>query len=313
MSDLSPLISTFNHYFDSGAIGSAYRLFPGIADEFLRNLFPFSTSNRSDPRYLVHYTSLDTLFSLLDRDNSGYLRLYDTVHSNDPIEGSYFHTHLKEVAYSNYSQLPPIILSPSPEYAYVSSFIIAYDDVNIDKLVYWLAYGRNGHGCSIAIPYPDFSPNLHILPIRYGTSAVIETADELVSFLGRFSTNFQTPPAPFQSTLQPLAAIPYLHKSASYSYEAECRLLQLPSDFIGDPIFELRAHPASSPIVRHYVEHPSLHASNIFISGTVITLGPAVTLRENVRRAIRALLRHHGLLTGPRIAYSEHLYRPASL
>ena len=311
MSDLRSLIRTFNDYFDSGAIGSAYSLFSGIADQFMRTLFAFPTTDGGAPQYLVHYTSLDTLFSLLVPQEPGHIRLYDTVHSNDPLEGSFFRTHLNEVAYSNYSKLPPIILSPSPGYAYVSSFISAYDDMAIDDLVYWLAYGRNGYGCSIAIPYSDFCPDLHILPLRYGDSAVTDTADQLVSFLARFSADMHATPAPFQSTLQPLAAIPYLHKPASYSYESECRLLMLPSDLIRDPVFDLRAHPAGGPIVRHYVEHPSLHASKFLISGTVITIGPAITSPTNVRRAIFSLLRHHGF-TGPSIVYSKHLYRPSS-
>ena len=42
--------------------------------------------------YIVHYTGLDTLFSILrdfGRDSKGFLRMYDSFHLNDPEEGSF--------------------------------------------------------------------------------------------------------------------------------------------------------------------------------------------------------------------------------
>ena len=48
---------------------------------------PSTTNNR-----FVHYTSISTLVSLLEKSGQGsndYLRLYDSAHFNDPDEGRY--------------------------------------------------------------------------------------------------------------------------------------------------------------------------------------------------------------------------------
>ena len=165
-------ISEFKAFFDSGAEKSASAVFSEISHDFLQSLYPISPPSKPEPQFLVHYTSLDTLFSMLDPKNPRHLRLYDTIHSNDPTEGAFFCDHLKSNFPSVHASLPPFILDPHPGYAYISSFVRAYKEVERDKLVYWLAYGRNGFGCSIAIPYSDFSPELPILPIQYGKSAV---------------------------------------------------------------------------------------------------------------------------------------------
>ena len=44
--------------------------------------------------HLVHYTGTDVLFAMLDEsDKEGGLRLYDTVHGNDPEEGTFLLRH----------------------------------------------------------------------------------------------------------------------------------------------------------------------------------------------------------------------------
>ena len=317
MTDLSSRISEFKAFFDSGADKSASATFSEIVHDFLQSLYPISPAGKPQPLFLVHYTSLDTLFSMLDRDNPGYLRLYDTIHSNDPTEGGFFRNHLESRAPSVHASLPSFILNPHPGYAYISSFVRAYKDEKRDKLDYWLAYGRNGYGCSIAIPYSDFSPELPILPVQYGQRAVSRTARTLVSFFNSFPPSIQpyfaqsmsaeVPPSPFNV----FSSIPYFHKPRSYSYEAECRLFLSPVDRLCDPKYQPQYTSGGAPRVRHYVEHTPLRLEGIFFTGTVITLGPSIPERENVQRAIYALLHHHRLM-GPDVVCSTIPYRPSS-
>ena len=316
-SDLSEKISNFMGFFESGSESSAAATFAEILHDFLEDLYPMSSPRKREPKFLVHYTSLDTLFSLLDRDKPEYLRLYDTIHSNDPTEGAFFSDHLKSHALNIHRSLPDFIQNPQPGYAYISSFIRAYDETKRDKLKYWLAYGRNGNGCSIAIPYSDFSPELPIVPVQYGKAAVMRSAQKLVSFLHSFPPSVQHYFSPSKSStdssspFNTFSSIPYFHKPRSYSYEAECRLFLSPIDRLSDPKYQPIVTTAGTPAVRHYVEHKPLHLGRIFFTGTVITLGPSIPNPQNVQRAVYALLRHHRLM-GPDVVCSKIPYRPAS-
>ena len=317
MSDLSKRISDFKAFSDSGADKSAAAVFSEILHDFLQDLYPISPPGKPQPLFLVHYTSLDTLFSMLDRDNPGYLRLYDTVHSNDPTEGAFFRNHLKSSAPSVHASIPPFILRPHPGYAYISSFVRAYKERERDKLVHWLAYGRNGYGCSIAIPYTNFAPNIPILPIQYGKSAVMRTAKKLISFFNNLPPSIQKYFAPSMSVggssslVNVFSSIPYFHKPRSYTYEAECRLFLSPVDRLCDPKYQPTYTAAGTPAVRHYVEHNRLRLEGVLFTGTVITLGPSIPESENVQRAVYALLRHHRLM-GPDVVCSKIPYRPSS-
>ena len=247
---------------------------------------------------------------MLDRDKPDYLRLYDTIHTNDPTEGRFFRESLETVARSVFHRLPRMILRPKPEYAYIASFVRASGLDKADKLDYWLAYGHRGYGCSIAIPLANFPTSLPILRVQYGKSAASRAGERLASFLDRFPTDSSAPSDPFRSLFQTLSSIPYFHKPRSYRYESECRLLVLPQEWSGDPIFQLRTSSDGSTSVRHYLQHPDLRPQGIFVTGTVITLGPSISARENVRRAIRSLLGHHRL-SGPDLAFSKIPYRPS--
>ena len=317
MADLSVKIADFNSYFSTGSYHSAKVLLTEITDEFIRNLYPISPPGKKDPKYLIHYTSLETLFSMLDRKEPDYLRLYDTIHSNDPTEGIFFRDQIEQISSSLYSNLPPFILNHYPGYAYIASFVRAKHESARDKLIYWLAYGRNGHGCSIAIPYEHFSPKLPMLPVQYGKAAAAKTGKKVVSLFNSFEPtvqNYFTPNSPtgeHPSPLAVLSAIPYFHKPRSYSAENECRLFFSPLDQMCDPKYEPRYSTTDGPIVRHYVEHKPLRLEGIFFTDTIITLGPSIRHPENVQRSIYALLRHHGL-SGPEVTCSTIPYQPPS-
>lgn len=148
MADLSVKIADFNSYFSTGSYHSAKVLLTEITHEFIGDLYPISPPGKKDPKYLIHYTSLETLFSMLDRKEPDYLRLYDTIHSNDPTEGVFFRDQIKQISSSLYSNLPPFILNRYPGYAYIASFVRANHESARDKLIYWLAYRwREGRRC----------------------------------------------------------------------------------------------------------------------------------------------------------------------
>ena len=310
MPSLSAKITKYYSLRDSGAITSANLLVHEIANDFLQSLYPLSPPNKKAPKFLVHYTSLNTLFSILNRSHPDFLRLYDTVHSNDPTEGTFFHQHLEFSWPAVYSQISSLIQNSDPGYAYITSFVRAYKKSDTDELVYWLAYGQNGYGCSIAIPVSDFSLDLPVLEIQYGKSAVKAIAKQVMTF-------FKSLPSDLQHHLSISAlpklfhSLPYCHKPKSFSYESECRIVLSPLDPKCEPLYQSRFSPTGIPTVRHYVEHPRLRLTGIFFTGTVITLGPSIPFRDNVASAIRSLLDHHNL-SGPTVVCSKIPYRPSS-
>ena len=74
--------------------------------------------DQGDRVFVIHYTSIVTLISMLQNAAAGQtstLRLYDSVHFNDPDEGNYLGRNLPE-KHSWASE-------PSASHAYVVSFI----------------------------------------------------------------------------------------------------------------------------------------------------------------------------------------------
>lgn len=127
---------------------------------------------------LVHYTNVDTLIKILECGQSGYLRLYDSAHFNDPDEGRYLTRITRED--NDASRW----LSTSVEgHAYIASFVVDKQESNNstnDDLVFWRTYGNDGHGCSIEIPAMQFvRKELLLLQVFYGRCDAMRTLKEL--------------------------------------------------------------------------------------------------------------------------------------
>lgn len=111
---------------------------------------------------VIHYTSIENLMSILDsadkksagknknqtminkgkKDKKGFLRLYDTVHFNDPDEGNFFVRNLS-CEYRWLREEAEEITRERQEYAYVASFILPREDKDMsDNLVFWREYGK---------------------------------------------------------------------------------------------------------------------------------------------------------------------------
>ena len=116
--------------------------------------------------HLVHYTCLDVVFSILqapvaDDDTRPGLRLYDTVHANDPEEGivltkhwprnSLWGWHIEPSVVDPLSDTGLRISAGSP--AYTLSFVqSSVGKPMYDHLPFWKEYGSRCRGCSLAIP-----------------------------------------------------------------------------------------------------------------------------------------------------------------
>lgn len=186
------------------------------------------SSEVKDDFFVIHYTGIDNLISMLsgaieDNENS-LLRLYDTVHLNDPDEGNYFDRYLK------HSKDHELLPRSKAHHAYIVSFILPQSEKDMsDNLVFWRTYGKEGTGCSLKVPiHPtrlrkvlygvenvecsdlQLSKTLETLkPLMSGSNAAIGRAKEiLIDTIEGYIEQFR-----------------YLFKSDAYDYEQECRFV----------------------------------------------------------------------------------------
>ncbi len=128
---------------------------------------------------LGFYDELNSLLmNLVDsvEGRSASLRLYDSVHFNDPDEGIYFNRNL------NLVKEHELLKARNAPHAYITSFIAPCPDIErdvSDDLVYWCAYGKDGEGCSLKLSVPGN----RLLRVLYGTDEVKRTDQLLKSVL----------------------------------------------------------------------------------------------------------------------------------
>lgn len=243
---------------------------------------------------VVHYTSVNVLLSMLKRASKGkcaWLRLYDSVHLNDPDEGNYLARILSE----DHSWLTP----RTGGCAYLSSFISPGTGKNISNdLVFWRTYGLEGQGCSLSL---NVRAN-RLRKVRYGRAGVDSTQEILDPVLHSLkSLMLMDLSEKVKSRLKcrltsfvwdSLKGISYLYKDEAYKYEDECRfVLTEPTATSDDNVnFECETDPRKPPRIRHYCNDRDLEVREILTSGSSITLGPCVPYREDVRLCIKALI-----------------------
>lgn len=261
--------------------------------------------------YVVHYTGLNTLISILssyEDDNKPFLRMYDSFHLNDPEEGSFL---------TSPSDLGIGEPTTKDAHAYVASFVIfdESDDKEFgdeDDLTCWLAYGRGGRGCSIKIPVR----NDRFRRVLYGQSDSERTLARLdipsiLQCIQPLTENYpEGQTLLHQAIWAALERIRYLYKGEAYRYERECRLVKsaIDLDLATEVKFEPEQLPDSSYRVRHYYEDEDLRIDKILITGSCITLGPLVPHPDNISLYIRSLLDKAGLM-GPEIKISKIPYQ----
>lgn len=267
----------------------------------------------------IHYTGIDVLVSMLEktarREEENSLRMYDSVHLNDPDEGNYFSRNLPE----KYDWLKRKDVS----HAYIASFITPNSEKDMsDNLVFWRTYGKEGLGCSLSV----FVPPNRLKKVLYGPGKkrgkegvegtvkilrpVLDCLDPLATVAGQ-GLREDIREALAKNIWKFLERFRYLYKSEAHEYEEECRLVLVESDILNqDEIqFEHQGETNSPSGMRHYCVDEDLSIrGELLRSGTFITLGPCVTYSYNVRYYLE-VLKKKAKFYGPEIRISQIPYR----
>ena len=324
-----------NAFLSDGASDSAFRLLSDSVPSLVRSLYVPD----SNVKFLVHYTSLDVLFSLLKcavdssyyfllssdtsssefGDQPGFLRLYDTYHSNDPNEGQL----LADLSCSphqftvRHAALRQLLEDRSKLPAYIASFRGVCDLEQADDLVFWRTYGNEGKGCAIVFPISFIKDAAPVLQVKYGPESKKATLDHLsivfdglpsaVSIQGDASNlSAEEVPKYVSSALSP---IPYLHKYDEYRFEEEVRVVVPYKDLYPNTLYGHQiADSTSGTKIRHFAHLPMLNIMNLFRTDSFLYLGPAVSAKKNLAFVLERRLHHFGLV-GTKIRASQIGYR----
>ena len=275
--------------------------------------------------FVIHYTSIGTLVSMLQREvknkqdvardkQNASLRLYDSVHFNDPDEGNYFFRNLK---------LPKKhawLGTKKESHAYIASFIIPNDERDerdmSDNLVFWRTYGREGEGCSLKLRIPRD----RLRKVFYGANEVNATWQNLQPVLDvlyplvsirKRSLKEKVRKELAEAIWKSLASLRYLYKSEAYEYERECRFVipELDATDKDKICFEYQDQNNSPPYLRHYYEDDDLKVEKILTSGSAVTLGPSVPYRSDVSNCLKIMRDRAGLEHRLQIKTSGISYR----
>ena len=297
---------------------------------------------KSSISHLVHYTGTDVLFAILEKaDDKAGLRLYDTVHANDPEEGRFLLRYWKnepekwpwmwdegEIGDSGrnkalgFKELVEQDLYPG--HAYVVSFVPTVGGGNNnDRLVFWKEYGREGAGCSLSISenklFNGRKCSLTPYRVRYGRNAVTELRSKLNERLfkpiERRIQNAEGPEKMLFTEAQvkirdELQLFRYLYKDSAYEHEKEYRMVIVGARTErGKKLtYEQQTNSFGQTVFRHYMTHKSLCRKQIFGLQSEVILGPTVSHAKNVLSTIEGLL-HRRHISGTKVTFSEINYR----
>ena len=299
----------YEMYMEKGLEKSGYQVVVEGISELIRQ--PFLP--KSGINFLVHYTSVDALFSLLgcpinagdiffisgekprrrNSHNVGHLRLYDTFHANDPSEGTYLVENEPDSnplrpdhecvwqSLNKQARLP----------AYISSFRGIETLEEYDDIFYWRTYGKDGMGVALVIPVKPLKKFTYLSQVRYGKKSIVCTLSELSDLLDSLSKSRALNDSKkliFREELQEqilksVSTITYLHKSLDYKLETEVRVVSpliKPNDTLWcEPHLDVY----SGRTLRHFTSLPELRTDKLLVSDSKIVLGPAVQYRKNLK------------------------------
>ena len=290
--------------------------------------------------HLVHYTRIDTLLNMLrikpdstmiisqnsadyppspGPDHSGFLRMYDTVYSNDPGEGYFFvnavdENHSFRDAYNGVWKL----FERRSQYpAYFASLVSVKEWEDADDLVFWRTYGENGTGCALLFPQDRFDDVEQLYSVQYGEKTVTDCLDKLQQLFEYYATmegavdlkSISSPEHLSKEIISTLSPLVYLYKSDAYDFENETRVILPYSDLAPSPLnCEFIGLKGLTPRWRHFVELPQLACEKLLMSDAKIILGPAVSRSENIKFVLQQVLPHLGY-HGPEVLTSKISYR----
>ena len=226
--------------------------------------------------FVIHYTSIRTLVSMLENEmknkqnaakdkqessneQNDSLRLYDSVHFNDPDEGDYFFRHLNLPKKYNW------LGGKKESHAYIASFIINPQKTDMsDNLVFWRTYGKEGEGCSLKLRIPSCK----LREVLYGANEVkctektlrlvLDAIYPLVS-IDKPSLREKVREKLAEAVWKSLATLRYLYKSEAYKYEAECRFVIPELDANKNKIYFEYTQQSNDPKrIRHYSKYTTV-------------------------------------------------------
>ena len=286
--------------------------------------------------FVIHYTSIAALVSMLQDaskepehedkemekenkepepeptpgDKKSSLRLYDSVHLNDPEEGSLLLRNLPR----KYDWL---LGKREESHAYIASFIMPDSIIKRDDLAFWCVYGMDGEGCSLLLQVPC----RRLQKVLYGVMKVKYTVKLLRPVLDSLEPLVRIRKSPIRERVRKILSwavweylekIRYLYKSEAYKRESEYRFVVAESDISDkDKIcFKDQDQDNSPARIRHYYvdEDLGLEVKNLLVTGSLITLGPCVSHPYNVKYFLKTLMRRANLY-GPEIKFSKIPYR----
>lgn len=307
--ELRDVLRSATNYLRQDHRKSAVSLIQSYLERLSDKILQKHADKNNQPAYLVHYTSIRALYAILDRLSYGKqpvsLRAYDSVHVNDPDEGSYLTQSIQE----EYCWL----MRNETRHAHIASFIASDSEDVADDLIFWREYGIGGHGCSILIPFKNLGKNrkIPLFKVMYGKEDAASTTNQIRQVLRLLQSFVDQTNEELDIIIIArmvwdfLDKIRYLYKSHAYMYEREWRFVL---NSASNPNVQFEYHEDQSPRIRHYVEHADLDVTKLLISGSRITLGPALLHSDNVRYCLEEMLQKGGLI-GPRVAISQIAYR----
>ena len=269
---------------------------------------------------LVHYTTWKNARDMFDVEHEPpVLRMYNYGQANEPEEGRIKPPEWNKVE-EDAACLAKFLAQDRlwteemtfGRSTYGCSFSSGLSGAVEDDLTYWRLYGNDGQGCSLKIPTTDImdadKARMDVYKVRYRDRDFIsrsecekkedeQVATRLKMLLEAGKETVDAAPEVHKAIVgrtvaeglhQVIYGYYHLIKNIAYADENEWRILRVKprSDAIR---YDMR----SDYLVRRYIEGPALR--DLLISGSAITVGPAVLNRVAARAYFKHLARRHKL------------------
>ena len=242
----------------------------------------------------THYTSLETVLRMLSQETSGgnaSLRLYDSLHCNDPEEGDFLVSYLSSAPEHRW-----LAEGSSGGHAYIASLIMDEQERDLsNELVFWRTYADEGAGCSLTMVVETKL----LRRVLYGEGRQVEPTRDLLlpvlDVLQPVAERYESLREEMSGTIwRRLEAVRFLYKNSAYKFEKECRVV-LTTDSPGYDQDRVRFEPREDggPLsrVRHFYEMDELALKSTMASGSKLVLGPCVPDQYSVKLYLEHLQR----------------------
>jgi hypothetical protein len=200
------LLTWANMYSENEDLGTIVEF--GNADTALKNAYSINNE-----KYFIHYTSIDSLFGIL---NSCQLRLHNLYSLNDPMELKF---SLADVGLNS-----PFDIDFYKRAMFVTSFC-GYDDIKRNENYnMWRLYGKNGYGAALVFEIENYSENwdnYFFGKVQYGNNnPALKNLKNFINFHNNFKINHRR----LSRIPEFIAILCLMHKHTVWEIENEDRL-----------------------------------------------------------------------------------------